>query len=74
MKPQPNTPVTNALGWHGRLVERPKKWPKLKPLPLNDGTTAPLNDDVVYVQWKERKNHPSGDVVSARVDSLIVIP
>ena len=70
----PNTPVTNALGWHGRIVERPKKWAKLKPLMLKNGTTSTLNDDVVYVQWRERKDHPGGDVVSARVDSLIVIP
>jgi len=65
-----NRPVTNAKGWHGRIVKRPVKWGKFKPLALNDGTTQPQND-VVYVQWEERKDHPGGDVLSHRKSELI---
>lgn len=65
----PGTPVTNDRGWRGAIAERPKKWAKWQPLALNNGTTA-IQQDVVYVCWEERKDHPGGDILSHRCEDL----
>jgi hypothetical protein len=67
------TNVTNARGWTGRIVERPRRWTW-----RCDGP-----DEVVYVHWKEREDlMNSGDreerlikdpVVSAMPHKLTIL-
>lgn len=68
-----NWPITNAKGWHGRIVDRPSTWARWKPLETGQksgDTKMSILADVVYVQWKERKDAPGGDVLSHRPDEV----
>lgn len=67
------TRVKNKLGWHGTIVNRPTTWEwDVKP-----------NNQVVYVDWEERKkmirsesrdNHSIKEsVISARIEDLEII-
>lgn len=70
----PGTPITNSKGWCGRIVQRPRNWPKWEALKTGQKTgdvTESKLQRVVYVRWEERKGHPGGDVLPHRPDELI---